>query len=159
MSAFSSGHDPRVLGSSPTVRLPCSVGSLLLSLPLPLPLLMCSHSLSPSLSLSLSNKVFKKIVMIKTEVWDEKTSRKMLYFLLLNFKRISNDGFYYCIQQSHFYFFLLEFSLPTYSITPSTAHFRTRKDNLNINRTLVKYWNFFLTKAISKFSPFSKLQI
>ena len=42
-SAFSSGHDPRVLGSSP-ISGPCSVGSLLLSFPLPL----CSLSLSLS---------------------------------------------------------------------------------------------------------------
>ena len=44
---FGSGHDPRVVGSSPVMS-PCSAWSLLeiLSLPVPLPLLQCAQVVS-----------------------------------------------------------------------------------------------------------------
>ena len=57
-SAFSSGRDPGVLGSSPC-RAPCSAGSLLL--PLPLSSFVLIHSLRLS---QINNKIKPKILFL-----------------------------------------------------------------------------------------------
>ena len=56
LSTFSSGHDPKVLGSNPALG-SCSGGSLLLPPPLLMCLLVLSLCLSPTCSLS--NKILK----------------------------------------------------------------------------------------------------
>jgi len=83
-TSFGSGHDPRVLGSSPvSCRAPCSVGSL----PLPLP---PAGALSISLSLSLSNKINK--------ILKKKNTKNKLLCLFAVTVHTSSDVFSYLWQ-------------------------------------------------------------
>jgi len=75
VSAFGSGHDPRVLGSSPAHRAPCSVGSLLIPLPLPLLVFLLL------LALCQINKIFKKKKRKRTQ------SLKLLHSVFILFPK------------------------------------------------------------------------